>query len=213
MRNFIPTDVCEMRRRFALAEIDSSVFTQENTSLPNATPLTEEGNKRLRNMLLSSNFREVCNAISEHVHGGYVYQNLILPRMVKNWYIAHLDATLDDFKQLRVAPTGYWRGLSNGTFKLTDAANNPMTGADQQTKRIKEIISTLESEGSINLEGIILVCQESHGSRGPWEIVEGHARLVAICRQIMNKSYFTITGGPLAFIPVILGEGDYEIAV
>jgi len=58
MKNFKPTDLCEMRRRFALAEIDSNVFKQENTAILNGKHLTGKEKERLRNMLMSN--KMVC---------------------------------------------------------------------------------------------------------------------------------------------------------
>lgn len=200
MKNFKPTDVCEMRRRFALAEIDSIVFTQTDTAPLNAKHLIKEEKERLRNMLLSNNSRDVCNAISEHVHGGFIYQNIIVPRMVKDWYIAHLDATLDEFKQLRVIRTPFWECLSNYTYDLTIAANNPKTRV--KVPRIEEIISILLNGGPINLTGITLICEEGEKTGGPWEIVEGHARLVTIFLQL--NGYLT-TQYKYKEIEVVLG--------
>lgn len=182
MKNFKPTDVCEMRRRFALAEIDSDVLKQTDTTSPNAKRLPREEKERLKNMLMSDNSRDVCNAISEHVHGGYVYRNFIVPKVVKDWYVAQLDATLDEFKRLRVINTPSWGFLSNGTYELSIAANNPMIRV--KVPRIKEIISIVLNGGSINLTGITLICGEGEKTEGPWTIVEGHARLVTIYLQL-----------------------------
>ena len=182
MKNFKPTDLCEMRRRFALAEIDSNVFKQENTAILNGKHLTGEEKERLRNMLMSNNPQDVCNSISEHVHGGYVYRNIIAPKMVKYWYVAQLDATLDEFKRLRVIRTPFWGCLSKDTYELTIAATNPMTR--MKVPRIEEIISMVLNGGSINLTGITLICAEGEKTVGPWTIVEGHARLITIYLQL-----------------------------
>lgn len=208
MENFRPIGVDEMRRRFALAELDSSVFTKKDTASPNGMILTEKEKEELRTKLLSGNCQEVSDAIGKHRHGAYVYQNIILPRKVKDWYLADLDAIPDEFKNLQVVRTGYWRCISNGTYKLTEAANNLIKkeSVDPQTKRIKDTISILNNGSSINLEGIILVCKESDESTGPWEILEGHARLVAIYLQLMDKGHLTMNGVRLTSVPVILGE-------
>ena len=102
--------------------------------------------------------------------------------MVKYWYVAQLDATLDEFKRLRVIRTPFWGCLSKDTYELTIAATNPMTRV--KVPRIEEIISMVSNGGSINLTGITLICAEGEKTVGPWTIVEGHARLITIYLQL-----------------------------
>jgi len=182
MKNFREIGVREMRRKFALAEIDSDVFKQENTAILNGKHLTRKEKERLRRMLSSKNSQDVCDAISEHVHGEFVYRNIIVPKMVKEWYVADLDATVDEFKRLRVVDTEFWSFLSNGSCELAMAAKNPMTRV--KIPRIEGIISTVLDGDSINLTGITLMCAKAEKTGGPWTVVEGHARLVTIYLQL-----------------------------
>jgi hypothetical protein len=185
VKNFRPIDVWEMRRRFALGEVNSRNFSQCNTASAEAVYLTREEKERLIKMLRSEDSLEVSKAISEHVHGSYVYRNIIIPKGIESWYVADLETTREEFARVEVLHNAYWERLSKGSFKLIDAAINPNTRVEVQ--RVRDIIVSIENGNSIDPSGIVLVCPEGSRTIGPWEIIEGHARLVATWLQVSGK--------------------------
>ncbi len=162
MKVFNDTTWHEMHRRWTLGELDSTTFG-----------VGRENQEAVRTLLESGNETFESKGILSH-HKRINYWNS-LPADTE-WKTARLELTDLEFERIRTIqdPQG-WGFLTNGSYKLVDAALNIESGT-RVDARISGAVSAL-SLGSLNLTGITL-----HSTLGSevYTVAEGSARLVAL---------------------------------
>jgi hypothetical protein len=160
----------EMVRRFAIGEVYSHFFSQDEPYRQETLNFLTSGNDEL----------ERCG-IQRHwgwSRGAFVSS---LPNDTE-WSLARLRLSEDEFARLRIVNGGGWMRYTDRSLRLVDAAiflqANP--GCD---RRVAEIISAL-NRGQCEMCGITLF---SHSLEGPFTIVEGTARLLALYLNCIQK--------------------------
>ena len=152
----------EMVRRFILGELDSPRFGSRD----------ESDRRETKDLLESDDTRRQCEGILRQPHRlGFVAS---IPTDT-DWSTGRLELTENDFQLLRPVKDDAWRRLSNGTFKLVDAAT-AVKDAPGRDPRIAEMIEASRKQ-PLNLTGITLFRQEGGKT---YTIVEGSARLAAL---------------------------------
>jgi hypothetical protein len=91
------------------------------------------------------------------------------------WSFARLGLSEQDFGRLRTIREDGWINLTGGTQRLVDAAD--LIG--KQPSRDPSIASVVSAckEGRLELRGVTVLTMNDSG---PFTIVEGHARLIAL---------------------------------
>ncbi len=91
------------------------------------------------------------------------------------WGLANLGLTKAEFSPLYTIREEGWIKLTGGTLRLIDAAN--LINSDPtRDRRIAAVVSSCK-QGRLELRGVTLLTQTE---RGPFTIVEGTARLLAL---------------------------------
>lgn len=148
------TDLHEMKRRWARGEVNSHFFKPPNESVREKTRLLlESGNQTKEREGIETWFRYSNR-------GELVYS---APKGA-GWYIASLPIDENDFKSIRTMKYPGWERKTNGSYFLRDAVNCP----NQRQEQI---------DSKTCLTGITFIAETKEG---PYVIMEGHHRLLAI---------------------------------
>ena len=161
----------EMARRFAIGEVHSRFFF---------TP--EESIRREALSFLTSGYHKLeCRGIEQHWKARGTFVKSLPADTV--WSLAKLRLSENEFAQLHTVNVDGWVSYTNGSLRLIDAAiflqANP--GRDP---RVSAIISAC-NQGQLEICGITLFGQTLNG---PFTIVEGTARLVALYLNCVQKN-------------------------
>jgi hypothetical protein len=118
-----------------------------------------------------------------------------LPRDTR-WHLAMLRTNRVEFDQLRTINDAAWLRYSRGTRRLVDAAAF-LAGDERRDPRVSTI--SKQFPGNVELRGITLLGKDPEGTS---VIVEGTARLVAVCQRCLAGSG---PGGCPDELEVVLG--------
>jgi hypothetical protein len=159
----------EMNRRFVIGEVYSEFFPSRDELYKQET----------LNFLNSGDVDLEHIGIQRHWKRGNFLN--FLPNDTA-WSLSQLRLSEDEFARLRTVNDGDWIKYTNRSLRLIDAAiflqANP--GSDQ---RVAEVISAF-NRGQCEMCGITLF---SDSLEGPFTIVEGTARLVALYLNCIQK--------------------------
>jgi hypothetical protein len=161
----------EMARRFAMGEVRSQFFFSQE----------EENKEETLHFLNSDNFNFERLGIQRHwkSRGNFVNS---LPEDTE-WSLAKLRLSEDEFVRLHTVNVDGWVSYTSGSLRLVDAAfflqANP-----ERDPRVSAIISAC-NQGQLEICGITLL---GRTIEGPFTIVEGTARLVALYLNCVQKN-------------------------
>jgi hypothetical protein len=151
----------EMRRRWVLGELESNDF--------GIAPEERAGTRRL-----------LDSGVLAMEHEGVLRHRRRIDYWNSfpsdtQWRIAQFESTESEFLRLKTIQESGWATLTNGSFRLVDAAANVENGS-RVDRRVFGAISACR-RGELNLMGITL-----HSTRGSdiYTVIEGTARLVAL---------------------------------
>ncbi len=153
----------EMARRFAIGEINSNFFHSKDEPYKQET---------VRLLTSGDPTREV-QGIQRHWQTRRAFVNS-LPGDTQ-WNLARLDLAKDEFARLETIRDTGWINYTGGSLKLVEAANSLQLNPNRDP-RVAAIVSACK-QGKLDLRGITLLGQTDVG---PFTIVEGSARLVAL---------------------------------
>ncbi len=161
----------EMDRRFAIGEVHSQFFFSPDESIIQETlSFLTSGDHELERRGIQRHWRS---------RGGFVNS---LPEDTE-WSLAKLRLTENEFVQLHTVNVNGWVSYTSGSLRLIDAAiflqANP-----SRDPRVSAIISAF-NQGQFEICGITFFGQTIEG---PFTIVEGTARLVALYLNCVQKN-------------------------
>jgi len=162
----------EMQRRWAIAEINSEFCRNRDPGWRKKilSQLESENKAKQREgiklFLQNSDRKKLIDSIS----GG------------RAWYLVSLPIDQKELDTLRTINYHTWNEYTKGTRRLRDAAESVTdnTGLDS---RVRGIVCGLISR-KIEMRGITCI---SDNEKGPYDIVEGNARLVAVYYHCILK--------------------------
>ncbi len=160
----------EVQRRWALGEIDSTFFVCDSPSRENIRSLLES--KSL------SDRREGTRRFLELSPRRYTLR-YELPSVAREWFLALLPISRDEFESFRVDSDPNWGKLTDGTYRLVKAATNIRDGIVPDA-RIAGMARHL-TRGPLLATGITL---DEHMGFDPqglrYTVLEGNGRLTAL---------------------------------
>lgn len=159
-----------MKRRFCIGEIDSSFFN----------PPSQTCRLRTLHLLESECATDWEEGIRQFINRKGLFCSL--PENAK-WYTAEMPLVKKEFKKLKTICEsdckGGWCSYTKRSHSLVYAAERLNEG-EICDPRLEEVLASVK-RGNVETRGITLIAQSRCG---PYTIVEGHARLVALylCR-------------------------------
>lgn len=167
MRRINSIDLHEMERCWAIGEVKSQFFINNNPCVREET----------LSLLESDDLNKQKEGVEKYL------QNSTKRKLIESfrsnakweWFSACLPVVKHEFSKLKVIKYPKWGEYSCGSYLLFDAANYLINnlGIDE---RICSIICGLPHK-KIEMRGITLISQKNEG---PYEIIEGNGRLVAV---------------------------------
>ncbi len=153
----------EMARRFAIGEVNSSFFHSND----------ERHRQETLQLLQSGNLMSEIEGIRRH--------RLTRAALVDSvpsdteWNLARINLSKEEFAQLQTIRDPGWINHTGGTLRLVDAATS-LQADPGRDNRVTDVVSACK-QGQLELRGITLLGQSLSG---PFSILEGTARLVAL---------------------------------
>ncbi len=157
----VVTTCHEMKRRFVLGEINSSRFGYPTQQAQYMKDLLESGDYGLEYKAIQLHQRR-------YPHWASLPHNTL-------WTIVQFRLHKSEFEKIYTNQEESWKRLTDGTYKLIDAANN-LDADPTRDPNISEVISACRG-GKFNPIGITL-----HSQKGDdrYRVVEGSARLISL---------------------------------
>ncbi len=160
----------EVQRRWALGELDSTFFRCDGPSREKIRSLLESGSLGDR--------REGTRRFLELSPRCYMLR-YGLPSAAREWFLALLPLSRDEFEVFRADSDPNWGKLTDGTYRLVRAATNIRYGIvpDDRISRMAKHLATAPLEP----RGITL---DEHPGADPqglkYTVLEGNGRLTAL---------------------------------
>ena len=180
----------EMVRRFAIGEVYSQFFYTRNESI----------RREALSFLNSGDHELECRGIAQHQRSRGIFVKSLPADTV--WSLAKLSLSENEFSKLHTVNVDGWVGYTKGSLRLIDAAIFLQEYPDIDS-RVSGIISACK-QGQLEICGITLFGQTLNG---PFTIVEGTARLVALYLNCVQKNTSPLCSDE---IDIVIGLSSYR---